>query len=97
MVNQNKLTDIAEEVRIVVLRELTDKKIKFDSFDVHIYPIKNVGVQGDERTYAYPTEIELLYKKKFVWDCDFLENLSTKITNEVKDVNRVVYLLGKRD
>lgn len=57
----------------------------------HVLPIKSVGVQGDSRTYAHP--VALSGDTTF----DELEKISTKITNEVPDVNRVVYLLTKTD
>ncbi len=48
-------------------------------------PVKSVGVQGDSRTYAHPA---LVTGKK---DWDTLELLSTEITNNVREINRVVY------
>ena len=51
-------------------------------------PIKSVGVQGDERTYRHPA---VLYGKRFSWD--ELRKLSTLITNQFTDINRVLYNL----
>ncbi|MDA0746651.1 MAG: glutamine-hydrolyzing GMP synthase [bacterium] len=56
--------------------------------ELKVLPLKSVGVQGDFRTYAHPA---------VVWgeaDWDRLEAVSTRITNSVREVNRVVYLLG---
>jgi GMP synthase (glutamine-hydrolysing) len=56
-----------------------------------ILPIKSVGVQGDNRTYAYPLAI---------WgesDWDKLDKLSSNITNTSKEVNRVLLLLNKSE
>jgi GMP synthase (glutamine-hydrolysing) len=50
-----------------------------------ILPLRSVGVQGDSRTYAHPA----LVTGEKNWDT--LEELSTNITNRVRDVNRVVY------
>ena len=53
-----------------------------------VLPIRSVGVQGDFRTYAHPG---------LVWgDSDWsrLEDVSTRITNSVSDVNRVIYLIS---
>ncbi|HLD48850.1 MAG TPA: GMP synthase (glutamine-hydrolyzing), partial [archaeon] len=61
-----------------------------------IYDIKSVGVQGDERTYSYPAEIELRLDGKVVWDAEFSKRLSSRITNEVSGVNRVVYVFAKK-
>jgi GMP synthase (glutamine-hydrolysing) len=53
-----------------------------------VLPIRSVGVQGDFRTYAHPG---------LVWgesDWDRLADISTRITNSVSDVNRVIYLIS---
>lgn len=53
-----------------------------------VLPIRSVGVQGDFRTYAHPG---------LVWgeaNWERLEDVSTRITNSVSDVNRVIYLIS---
>ena len=50
--------------------------------------MKSVGVQGDYRTYAHPA---------VVWgeaNWDVLEDVSTRLTNSVRDINRVLYLIS---
>ena len=52
--------------------------------------MRSVGVQGDQRTYASP--VVLLNTPR---DWDWLEKSGySQITNEVRTVNRVVFLLG---
>ncbi len=51
-----------------------------------VLPIKSVGVQGDERTYAHPV---LLYGELKNWDR--LNTMSTQLTNQYPEVNRVVF------
>ncbi|MDP6670744.1 MAG: glutamine-hydrolyzing GMP synthase [archaeon] len=53
-----------------------------------VLPIKSVGVQGDERTYAHPC----MLIGEASWET--LEKVSTKITNEVREINRVVKLVN---
>ena len=56
-----------------------------------ILPVKSVGVQGDYRTYAHPA---------VVWgdaNWDVLEDISTRVTNSVRAINRVIYLLAPDD
>ncbi len=53
----------------------------------HVLPVRSVGVQGDFRTYAHPAVVSGSR------DWDLLERASTAITNEVREVNRVVCLL----
>ncbi len=55
---------------------------------LRILPVKSVGVQGDFRTYSHPA---------LVWgpaDWPVLEDVSTRITNGVPGINRVVYLIA---
>ncbi|MFN8108823.1 MAG: glutamine-hydrolyzing GMP synthase [Thermoleophilia bacterium] len=58
--------------------------------------IKSVGVQGDERTYAYPIVIRAVTSDDAMtadWarlPYDLLERISSRIINEVDGVNRVV-------
>ncbi len=55
---------------------------------LRVLPLQSVGVQGDFRTYAHPA---------VVWgdaDWTMLEDVSTRITNAVRSINRVIYLLA---
>ena len=55
---------------------------------LQILPVKSVGVQGDFRTYSHPA---------LVWgpaDWPVLEEVSTRITNSIPGINRVVYLIA---
>ena len=88
------LKDLAIKVDIILKEVLSEVNIPYDMAEARIYDIKTVGVQGDERTYLYPAEIELRHNGEIVWEPEFLERLSTRITNEVRGINRVVYVLG---
>lgn len=78
------------------LRNTAHWKKLWMSFPV-LLPIKSVGVQGDARTYKYPIVLRIIESKdvmtanfsKLPWN--LLEKISTRITNEIKEVNRVVY------
>ena len=61
--------------------------VGLDGYKATVLLIRSVGVQGDNRSY---TRVCLLQGEK---DWEALEGLSTKITNEFADINRVVYLL----
>ena len=56
-----------------------------EGYDSLVLPLRSVGVQGDSRTYAHPALVQ------GAKDWKRLEGFSTKITNSLKEVNRVVY------
>lgn len=61
---------------------------KLEHIEFSILPLRSVGVQGDNRTYANPL---------VVWnevDWDTLDEISSKITNSIKEINRVLLLLN---
>ena len=96
MENLNELTNLAQRVDAILKEELRKQSISYDMAEARIYDLKTVGVQGDNRTYAYPAEITLYYQGNFVWNPLFLQTLSTRITNEIKELNRVVYVLATK-
>ncbi|MGM0602982.1 MAG: glutamine-hydrolyzing GMP synthase [Bacillota bacterium] len=59
--------------------------------------LRSVGVMGDERTYGYPVILRAVTSDDAMtadWaklPYDLLQSISTKIVNQVKEVNRVVY------
>ncbi len=53
-----------------------------------ILPIKSVGVQGDNRSYRHP----LVIYGDTTWE--ELRSISTKLTNQFKEINRVIYAFG---
>lgn len=71
-------------------------KIIWMSFAV-LLPIKSVGIQGDERSYKYPVVVRIVESRDAMTanfskiPFSILEKISTRITNEVGEVNRVVY------
>jgi GMP synthase (glutamine-hydrolysing) len=58
--------------------------------------VRSVGVQGDERTYGYPVVLRPVTSEDAMtadWarlPYDLLARISTRITNEVREINRVV-------
>ncbi len=93
--------------RLALLRECDDvvvTEIKnaglytkiWQSFAV-LLPVMSVGVMGDMRTYAYTCAVRAVSSEDGMtadWvglPHDVLKRISTRIVNEVKGVNRVVY------
>ncbi len=95
------------EERLRILREsdaIVDREIRdaglyekiWQSFAV-LLPIKTVGVMGDFRTYENVVAVRAVHSQDGMtadWvrlPYDLLQRISTRIINEVKGVNRVVY------
>jgi GMP synthase (glutamine-hydrolysing) len=64
--------------------------------------IRSVGVQGDERTYAYPIVLRAVTSDDAMtadWarlPHELLEKISSRIIAEIRGVNRVVYDLSSK-
>lgn len=86
-----ELTLIAQRMELILKEELRKASIPYDMAEARAYDVKSVGVQGDKRTYLYTGEITLKDNGKVIWDPDLLQRISTRITNEVAGINRVMY------
>ena len=62
-----------------------------------LLPVRSVGVMGDERTYDYVcglravTSTDGMTADWYPFEHDFLARVSSRIVNQVRGVNRVVY------
>src|SRR6266478_5360050 len=69
----------------------------YDQAFAVLLPLKTVGVMGDGRTYEYVvglravTSTDGMTADFYAFDMTFLGETATRIINEVKGVNRVVY------
>jgi GMP synthase (glutamine-hydrolysing) len=67
-----------------------------------ILPVKTVGVMGDERTYEHVLVLRAVNSVDGMtadWSIlphDFLQDVSNRIINEVKGINRVVYDISSK-
>lgn len=96
MDSTQELRGLALQVDKILKEQLLKYGIEHTLAEVRIYDVRTTGVQGDARTYLYPAEIELRNDGKVVWDEKFSAELSTRITNEVNGINRVVYVFAKK-
>ena len=87
---------IEEEIRAAGLYEAI-----WQSFGV-LLPVKSVGVMGDSRTYAEALALRAVYSKDGMtadWvplPYDLLATISTRVINEVRGINRVVYDISSK-
>lgn len=67
-----------------------------------LLPVKTVGIQGDSRSYKYPLVVRIIESKDAMTanfsriPYEILEKISTRITNEIHEVNRVVYDISNK-
>jgi len=89
-------TIIDEEIRAAGLYEAI-----WQSFGV-LLPVQTVGVMGDERTYADVLAVRAVHSKDGMtadWvplPYEVLATISSRIVNEVRGVNRVVYDISSK-
>jgi GMP synthase (glutamine-hydrolysing) len=91
--------DILREADAVYLDEIRKAGLYdaiWQAFAV-LLPVQTVGVMGDGRTYDYVcalravTSVDGMTADFFHFDMSFLGAVATRIINEVKGINRVVY------
>src|SRR6476660_468251 len=87
---------LADEIYIEEIRRAGLYDTIWQAFAV-ILPVKTVGVMGDHRTYEHVvglravTSTDGMTADFYPFDMAFLGRVATRIINEVKGVNRVVY------
>jgi len=87
---------LADEIYIEEIRRAGLYDDIWQAFAV-ILPVKTVGVMGDGRTYDYVvglravTSTDGMTADFYPFDMAFIGHVATRIINEVKGVNRVVY------
>jgi GMP synthase (glutamine-hydrolysing) len=87
---------LADEIYIEEIRRAGLYDDIWQAFAV-ILPVKTVGVMGDGRTYDFVvglravTSTDGMTADFYPFDMKFLGHVATRIINEVKGVNRVVY------
>jgi GMP synthase (glutamine-hydrolysing) len=86
----------ADEIYVEEIRRAGLYDTIWQAFAV-ILPVKTVGVMGDQRTYEFVvglravTSTDGMTADFYPFDMAFLGRVATRIINEVKGVNRVVY------
>ncbi len=101
---KKEYADILREVDRVFLDELRDHGLYEEvsqAFAVFL-PVKSVGVVGDNRAYEYVVALRAVESLDFMtaqWKrlpYDFLEQVSSRIINEVRGISRVTYDISSK-
>jgi len=86
----------ADDIVVTEIRRAGLYRQIWQSFAV-LLPVKSVGVMGDQRTYAYTCAIRAVHSEDGMtadWvplPYEVLKTISSRIVNEVRGINRVVY------
>lgn len=96
-----KILKNCDDVFIKSLKEYNLYSKIWQAFCI-LLPVQSVGVQGDSRTYKFVlalravTSEDGMTARSYHFDPVVLEKISTKITNEVSEVSRVVYDISNK-
>ncbi|WP_298861696.1 glutamine-hydrolyzing GMP synthase [uncultured Gimesia sp.] len=96
--------DVLREADLIVIEELHKANLyrKTNQAFAVLLPIQSVGVMGDGRTYEDVAAIRAVETDDFMtanWSPlphEVLERMSTRITNNVRGINRVVYDISSK-
>jgi GMP synthase (glutamine-hydrolysing) len=86
----------ADEIVVAEIKAAGLYSTIWQSFAV-LLPVMSVGVMGDQRTYAYTCAVRAVYSEDGMtadWaplPHEVLKRISSRIVNEVRGINRVVY------
>jgi GMP synthase (glutamine-hydrolysing) len=91
--------DILQKADTIYIEEIKKAGLYDDIWQAFavLLPIKSVGVMGDERTYESTcvlravTSVDGMTADWFPMPYDVLANISSRIINEIRGINRVVY------
>ncbi len=97
-ITENKL-EILKDADSIFREEIANARLhkNINQYFAVLTNLKSVGVMGDERTYDYTVALRAVETTDFMtgsWSkipYDVLERVSSRIVNEVNNVNRVVY------
>ena len=95
---------LLQEADDIYISSLIDRSLYDDVWQAAsiLLPVKSVGVMGDERTYEFTVVLRAVSSLDGMtadWSRlpnDFLAEISNKIINKVKGINRVVYDISSK-
>ena len=97
-IESNKI-DILRKADAIYLDEIRKAGLYNDIWQAFavLLPVRTVGVMGDARTYDFVcalravTSTDGMTADSFPFEHEFISSVATRIINEVRGINRVVY------
>ena len=97
-IDENKI-NILKEADNIFIKSLYKYNLYHKIWQAYaaLLPVKTVGVMGDNRTYEYICLLRAITSKDgmtadfYNFKKDFMQDVSNKIVNSIKGINRVVY------
>jgi len=98
IITQEKI-EILKEADFYFIKSLKDYKLYDKIWQAYaaLLPVKTVGVMGDNRTYEYLCLLRAITSEDgmtadyYDFKKSFMQNISNKIVNSIRGINRVVY------
>ena len=95
----NQKIKILKEADFYFINELKKNNLYNKIWQAYaaLLPVKTVGVMGDNRTYEYVCLLRAITSEDgmtadfFNFKKDFMQDVTNKIVNSIKGINRVVY------
>lgn len=102
-ITQERL-DLLKEADAIFIQSLRDYDLYVEVWQALavLLPVQSVGVMGDERTYEFTITLRAVTSRDGMtadWShlpYDFLADVSNRIINEVRGINRVVYDISSK-
>ena len=96
--------NILQKADYIYINELNRLKLYNKIWQAYaaLLPVRTVGVMGDSRTYEYTCLLRAVTSEDgmtadfFTFPKEFFNNISNKIINNVKGINRVVYDISSK-
>ena len=96
--------NILQKADYIYINELNKLKLYDKIWQAYaaLLPVRTVGVMGDSRTYEYTCLLRAVTSEDgmtadfFTFPKEFFNNISNKIINNVKGINRVVYDISSK-
>lgn len=101
---KREYADLLRQADAIFMEELWKNDLYYQASQAFVVflPVKSVGVVGDNRAYEYVVSLRAVQTEDFMTaNClripyEILENVSSRIVNEVKGISRVTYDISSK-